>query len=41
MGRAMLVIAGKPLGGAGQAGDISGCNLETYLSRLPTFPEIQ
>ena len=37
----MLVIPGKPQGGADQAGDISGWHLETYLSRLPTFPEIQ
>lgn len=37
----MLVIAGNPQGGAGEAGDISGWHLETDLSRLPTFPEIQ
>lgn len=37
----MLVIPGKPQGGADQAGDISGWHLETYLSRLPTFLEIQ
>lgn len=35
----MLVIPGKPQGGADQAGDISGWHLETYLSRLRRSPK--
>lgn len=34
----MLVIAGNPQGGAGQAGDISGWHLETDLSKITDVP---